>query len=55
MFSQNFRYLFSAARLESWSVYEMKQSQTVSVYMAPCSLVNIYRHLGGTYAYIFST
>ena len=51
MFSQNFRYLFTPARLESWTVYEMKQSQTESLYVrvrGACSLVNIYRHLGGT-------
>jgi hypothetical protein len=33
MFSQNFRYLFTPVRLESWTVYEVKQSQTQSLYV----------------------
>ena len=33
MFSLNFRYLLTPARLESWTVYEMKQSQTESLFV----------------------
>jgi hypothetical protein len=33
MFSQNFRYLFAPARLEIWTVYKIKKSQTESVYV----------------------